>query len=229
VKKTLSLCLIILALSSCKISQQKNKDADPGLGGQTAPTARTYTASELEIARRICSNLKKKRDFFETLNNEKEQFRFRAELRNCNNDLYNNDLFVASISNANSTDLEYIVQRENYLKDIVTDQSGLMKQMCDDVVKSDSVSNTAFNGNFKYSLNFLIADGYDRFDIYKAKKLSDGSYQPLSVEFISVISQKIQAPTKFFGVEKERIRITACDGKKFSTIKQTWVEAVTNF
>lgn len=230
-KKTLGLCLLVLALSSCKINQEMAKDNSPGPGGLTAPIPRNYTASELEIGRRICSNLKKKRDFFETLNNEKEQFRFKAELRNCDNDQYNSnsDYFVANISNANSTDLEFIAFRDNYIKEIITDQSGPMKQMCDDLIKSNTVGNTAYNGNFKYAINFLIADGYDQFQIHKAKKLADGNYQPLSADVTSVISQKVQAPTKFFGVERERTRYTACDGKKFSTVKQTWIEAVTNF
>lgn len=230
-KKTLGLCLLVLTLSSCKMNQEIAKDDTPGPGGLTAPAPRNFSASELEIGRRICSNLKKKREFFETLNNEKEQFRFKAELRNCNNDQYNspNDYFVASISNANSTDLEFIAFRENYIKEIITDQSGPMKQMCDDLAKSNTVANTAYSGNFKFSINFLIADGYDQFQIHKGKRLTDGTFQPLSADVISVISQKIQAPTKFFGVEKERTRYTACEGKKFSTVKQTWIEAVTNF
>lgn len=232
-KKSTALCLLVLGVfsfSSCKMNQElSNKDSNTSLGGITAPAPRNYTVSELEIGRRICSNLKKKREFFEKLDNEKEQFRFRAELRNCDNGLYNNDLFVASISNANSTDLEYVAMRENYLKDIVTDQSGVMKQMCDALIQTDNVMNTAYSGLFKYTVNFLIADGFDRFEINKSKKQTDGSYLALSAEAVSVISQKIQAPTKFFGVEKERVRYTACDGKRFSTTKQTWVEAVTNF
>lgn len=226
------ICLVLGALvfSGCKINQEMaNKDTTPDVGSITAPTARNYTSLELEIGRRICSNLKKKREFFETLDNAKEQFKFRAELRNCDNGLYNNDLFIAAISNANSTDPEYIAARETYFKDVVTDQSGVMKQMCEALVKTNDVTNTAFNGAFKYTVNFLIADGYDRFELVKFKKKTDGSYSPLSAEGVSVISQKIQAPTKFFGVEKERVRFTVCDGKRFSTMKQTWVEPVTTF
>lgn len=230
-KKTLGFCLVLVgALSGCKINEQlATKESNEGLGGMNVPGARSLIASELDTGRRICSNLKKKREFFETLNNEKEQFRFKAELRNCNNEIYNTDLFIASISNANSTDIEYIASRQNYFKDVVTDQNGILKDMCNALNTTDNVSNTAVSGNFKYTFNFLIADNYDRFEIYKSRKLADGKYETLSVEAVSVIGQKIQAPTKFFGVEKERVRYTACDGKRFSTMKQTWVEPVTSF
>lgn len=230
--KTLGLCLVLVAAlsSGCKINEQlKAKESGEGLGGMNVPGARGLIASELDIGRRICSNLKKKREFFETLNNEKEQFRFKAELRNCNNEIYNTDLFIASISNANSTDIEYIAPRENYFKDVITDQNGILKDMCNALNTTDKVSNTAVSGNFKYTFNFLIADNYDRYEIFKSRKLADGNYESLSVEAVSVISQKIQAPTKFFGVEKERVRYTACDGKRYSTMKQTWVEPLTNF
>ncbi len=230
-KKTLGFCLVVAALSSsCKISEQTPpKNSNDNIAGMNVPAPRAMTISELDIGKRICSNLKKKREFFETLNNEKEQFRFKAELRNCDNDVYNHDLFIASISNANSTDLEYIAARNTYFKDVVTDLSGVLKDMCSALNTTDKVSNTAVSGNFKYSFNFLIADNYDRYEIYKSRKKTDGTFEPVSAEAVSVIGQKIQAPTKFFGVEKDRIRYTVCDGKRFSTMKQTWVEAITTF
>lgn len=226
---------LVLSLSAtafgCKLNQQ-TKDADQtvtDLGGIKAGSPRNYTSSELEIGRRICSNLKKKREFFETLSNEKEQFRFRAELRNCDNGIYNNALFVASISNANSTEPEFIAARETYFRDVTTDQKGVMKNLCDAFVQSDVVSNNIISGVYKYSINFLIADGFDTYQVIKAKKNTAGSYDTLSSEAVSLISNKNQAPPKFIGVEKDRIRYTLCDGKRFSTVRQTWVEAITNF
>lgn len=231
---TLNLVLGMLVLSStfgCKINQEikePNKEIS-GIGGITPAAPRNFTNSELEIGRRICINLKKKREFFETLSNEKEQFRFRAELRNCDNGLYNTSLFVASISNANSTDLEYIAARENYFKDVTTDQNGIMKTVCDSLTQSDVVSNNILSANFKYAINFLIVEGFDTYQIIKAKKTATGSYDTLSAEGVSLISNKNQAPSKFLGVEKGRVRYTVCDGNRYQTVRQTWIEAVTNF
>ena len=180
------------------------QDELTGYGGISAGTERNYTNSELDIGRRICSNLKKKREFFEKLDNEKEQFKFRAEIRNCDNGIYNTDLFIASISNANSTTPEYIADRKNYFRDVATDQSGIVKQVCDNIIQSDKVANTTYDNNFKYAVNFLIADGFDRYEVTKAKKNASGTFDRLSAEGVSLISQKIQAPIKFFGVEKDK-------------------------
>jgi len=236
VKKKLILNSFIMLLISttyfgCKISQNldaKDKEVTD-VGGITSPGPRNYTTSELEIGRRICSNLKKKREFFETLTNEKEQFRFRGELSNCDRGVYSNSLFVASIANANGTEPEYLANRENYFKDITTDQSGVIKTQCDLMNQSDVVANNIISGNIKYSINFLIADGYDTYQIVKAKKNAVASYDALSSEAVSLISNINQASLKFLGVEKDRIRHTMCDGKRYKTVRQVWVEAITKF
>jgi hypothetical protein len=150
-------------------------------------------------------------------------------LRNCDNDIHNNSLFVASISNANATGPEYIASRDNYFKDVTTDQGGILKIVCDSMIQSDVVANNVLSGNFKYSINFLIADGYDTYQVIKAKKNANGSYDTVSSEGVSLISNKNQAPIKFLGVEKDRVRYTLCDGKKYQTLRQTWIEAITNF
>lgn len=236
VKKILIIFIFVvlssLSFVSCKLSQ--NIPVKPavvtGIGGITAPPERLYTNSELEIGRRICSNLKKKREFFESLNSDKPlEFRFRAELRNCDNAVYNTDLFVAYISNASSIGPEYIANRDNYFRDVITDQSGALKVVCDSFIQSDKVSNTINNNNFKYFVNFMIADGFDRYEITKSQKNSSGDYEALSSEATSVIDSRSQINQKYLGVEKERIRYTACSNKNFQTQKQTWVEAVSTF
>lgn len=227
--------LLILAISistvGCKLKQEVG-DIDkqmPGIEGIKPSAARNFTASELEIGRRMCSNLKKKREFFETLSNEKEQFRFRGELKNCDNGIYNSALFIASISNANSTEPEYIASREKYFKDVTTDQNGVMKTLCDAMITSDVVSNNILSSNYKYSINFLIADGFDTYQVFKGQKNANGAYDTLSLESVALISNKNQAPVKFLGVEKERVRYTMCDAAKYHTQRQTWVEAITTF
>lgn len=226
------LIAIFLSASACKINENVVSEKDKeviGIGGIQVPPPRNFSASELEIGRRICSNLKSKREFFETLTHEKEQFRFRAELRNCDNNVYNSSLFIAAISNANSTDLEYSANRSNYFKDVVTDQSKILKNICDTVVQSDVVSNNILDGSYKYVINLMIAEGFDTYQITKAKKNPNGQYDSISSESVSIISNKNQASAKFIGVEKERIRHTMCDTKRFQSIKQTWVEAITSF
>ena len=162
-----------------------------------------------------------------------EKFRFRGETKVCDNpNPFNMTEFTVAISNVSSTDFEYVatVNRANYFKDVVTDQTGAMKMLCDNLAKSDTVSNKMLSGSSYLTVNLLISEGYDRFDVLKSSKDSAGNYRLVSTETISVITQKAQADEKFFGVEKVRIRNTTCpNSKDFSSLKQTWVSALTSF
>lgn len=233
-KKALVIFFTAVLLLGCKGTQSKGASnaADPGLGGLIVPGERVYTASELQIGRRICSALKAKREFFEKLPDLQEKFRFRGELRNCDNpNPYNNSEFIATISNAGSSNIEYVAtNRSNYFKDVMTDQSNAMKILCDNLAVSDSVSNTNLSGSSYLIINLLISGGFDRFEISKKSKDANGNFPLASIEGVNVFTRANQVAVKFFGVEQERTRYSSCAGSSNSSyIKQTWVSAVTNF
>lgn len=231
--KITSLILISAALlSGCKASKDLSEKVE-GIGGIEQPKERNYTVSELTIGRRICLALKHKRELFETVTNMQEKFRFRGETKACDNpNPYNISEFTVAISNVSSTDFEYVAtaNRANYFKDVVTDQNGAMKNLCDNLTKSDTVSNTMLSGSSYLTVNLLISEGFDRFDVLKRSKDAAGNYNLVSTESIAVITQKSQADEKFFGVEKTRTRNVTCpNSKDYSSVKQTWVSALTSF
>ncbi|MBC7714396.1 MAG: hypothetical protein H7177_13710 [Rhizobacter sp.] len=235
-KKALVLLLTLTAIAGCKGTQKSGVTDDtvsiPGVP-ITVPATRNYSASELVIGRRICAALKHKREYFTSLTDMQERFRFKGELKYCGNPgISNVGEFNASISNSSSTDLEYISvsTRPNYFKDILHDQNGAMKVVCENLSTSDTVSNTTLNGNSYLLVNLLIQDGYDKFEVSKRTPDAKGNMATVSSEGVTVITQQNQANAKFYGTEKERIRYTPCSGSSdFSYTKQTWLQAVTNF
>ena len=230
IKRTSLLFLITICFVSCKLSQKfENTDANAQIGNMTFPKERLFIKSELDIGRRICTDLKKKREFFQSLYDRQEQFRFQGTLTNCSGITTLDSLFDVSIGNASSLEYLALTPRDNYFRDIVTEQSGAMNDVCVSILASDNVSNVVKSGNLKYTVNFLVAENFDRYDIRKEISDGKGGFTISGAESISVITQSNQAATKFFGVEKERTRYTLCDGRKFQTMKQTWKQALTNF
>ncbi len=233
-KTSLLIVLIALLSAGCKANKGTTVVTSESIGGIELTLTRNYTASELIIGRRICSALKNKRELFEKVANMQEKFRFKGETKACDNpNPFNKLEFSASISNASSTDYEYVATtsyKPNYFKDVLTDQNGAMRLLCDNLSKSDEVSNTSMSGSSYLLVSFLISEGYDRFDVLKSSTDSAGNFTLLSAESVSVITQKTQADEKFFGVEKIRIRNVSCpNSKDFSSLKQTWVSALTSF
>jgi hypothetical protein len=231
--KTTSLILISATLLfGCKASKDLTEKTE-GIGGIEQSKERNYTVSELAIGRRICSALKHKRELFETVTDMQEKFRLRGETKVCDNpNPFNISEFTVAISNVSSTDFEYVAtsSRSNYFKDVVTDQTGAMKTVCDNLAKSDTVSNMMLSGSSYLTVNLLISEGFDRFEVSKKSKDSAGNFKLISTEAVSVITQKSQADEKFFGVEKMRVRNSTCpNSNDYSSVKQTWVSALTSF
>lgn len=230
-KLTLLVALAMFMSVSCKTENAKKDDQTPDQGNQpiTVPQERSFTESETTIGKRICSSLKKKRELFETLTNMEKQFRFKAVQTDCGAvNPTNISEFTAAISNASASEFEYVSSRSNYFRDVITDQTGVMKTYCDAFAGNGAVSNQTTNGSSIIRLNLLINNGFDTFEVVKMNK--DNSI--VSTEAVAVINQTSQAGVKFFGVEKERVRYTRCSGavsKQYSVMRQTWLKAETPF
>lgn len=230
-KLTLLVAIAMLMSVSCKMNEEKKDETTPVQGNQpiSVPKERNFTESETTIGKRICSALKNKRELFETLTDMQEQFRFKGEGRDCGavNPTSVSE-FTATISNSSTTDFEY-VSSKSYFRDVITDQTGVMKSFCDAFAKNGAVANQITSGNYLIRLNILISEGFDRFEISKLTK----SNALVSTEAVSVITNTTQAGKKFYGVEKDRIRYSACAAgavsNQFSSVRQTWLTALTPF
>jgi len=227
--KKIILLILIFIISSCKFQEVKVEDLKTRIDGIEVQNTRDFSDLELQIARRVCTNLQKKREYFETLYNMTEKFKFIVETKSCGAKPSPGITFEAYISNTNSTYLEYSSNQENSFRDIVTDQNGQMKSFCDIIFKPNKVSNTINFNSYQLIYNVLINNGYDRVETAKQVKNIKGVWELVGIEAVDFISQKSQGPAKFFGVEKERTRKIYCDGTNFTSLKQTWIEATTNF
>jgi len=219
--------LLLPFFTGCKISQKILNETDSRIGDMTFPKERNFIRSELIIGRRICDSLKKKRVFFQTLYDRQEQFRFHGTVMDCEGRVTLNSDFDATIS---TSALEYssLTPRDNYFRDIITDKSGVINDLCVSISASDNVSNTINSGSLKYTVNFLIAENYDRYDVKKELSDNKGGFTIAGGESVSVF-QTGQVDPKFIGVEKERTRLISCGGQKLQSMKQSWKAALTKF
>jgi len=227
-------------LAATLVSCKAHKDAatevaqTPGVGPIQISKERIFTDSEMVIGRRICNALKNKRQLFEGLTTQNEAFRFKGEYKGCSMSFPQNlTEFTANISNATTSDLQYIATSSrpyDYFKDVLTDQNGAMKSICENLSVSNSVSNYSLSGSSYVIVNLLISEGYDRFEVTKLSKDTNNNYKAVSSEGVNILTQTSQTIPKFFGVEKERTLYLPCsNSSQTSYNKQTWIAAVTNF
>ena len=231
-KNVCALLLIAVVAFGCKGGSTANRENGPkgGINGITDPVERNYEDFERVIGKRICGALRAKRTEFGKLDSSvAHQFRMSGELKKCGGVAFTTGLFTVDVKSV-STDYQYIAltSRPEYLKDVVTDTTGVIKTICDNLSVTDTVWNTEPYDNSRYGVNFLIKDGYDTYEIVKK---TNGNI--VSTEGVQIITTSSQAKDKHYGVEKERIINSLCPGnttkREFSFIKQTLIEAVTGF
>ena len=230
------MAIIASVLVSCKQDKDKTplSSQTPGVGPIKIPAERKFSTSEMVIGRRICAALKNKRELFESIDNQTESFRLKNEYKECTmTQALNLSEFTATVSNATTSNFEYVsttTRSYPYLRDVITDQTGAMKVVCENLAVSDTVSNNILIGSSYAAINFLISDGYDRFEITKLTKNSSGVYEAVSADAVNLITQANQASSKFYGVEKERtVHLPCSNPNQTSYNKQTWIAAVTDF
>ncbi|MDO9183938.1 MAG: hypothetical protein Q7U04_16095 [Bacteriovorax sp.] len=228
-KRIFALLVCLIFSASCRLSQKLGSSADnSGVGAMRFPGPRNLVDSELKIGRRMCTALKQKQDHFQTFDDRTEQVKLQASFVDCKN-IKSSETFIATISKISGLQYSAIPERENYFRDVVTDQTSALATICSSVPSSDNVSNTVIIGLVKYTVVFLIENNFDRVQIKKEISDSRGNFSLSGAEAISVITNGSQAEARFMGVEQERTRLTSCEGNIFKSMTQTWVQALTHF
>ncbi len=232
-KNTLVYSLILLSLMGCEISSKDTKKVteQPNFGGMEPPTSKEFTFTELEIGRRVCKNLESKKALLEAYRlDTSKKIIFKAESQSCSQVKFAamDDLFAATVILA-GVDYELSVpDRSGYMSDIITTQSGVMKEVCEEIKSNDKVLRQMPISNSNFVVKFLVKDSYDRVEISQYSPDGKGGYAFNNVEGVSFVSSIKQGPKEFIGFEKERSRYTPCPGKKHPSFYiQTWMRDTT--
>lgn len=228
-KNLLLIGLISTSVLSCKLTQDvKDSQGSKGVGTITIGSDRKLTPGEVGTAKTICSLLKKKREYFQTLQDMKTVFKFHIKNVSCSGAVTADEDFDAGVSNL-SSELEYVADRVDYFRTVVTDQTTGIKNFCDSLTNPE-VKNSYTEGRVNYLFAVGIQDGYYRLEMVKSSIDDKGVLTPKVSEGIELISSVFQGPQQYYGVEKLHEKNVLCsNGKSIATSEQTWLSKVKSF
>lgn len=234
-KKSISLMLIMFALVSCKMEGDKNPQ-----NREIEPTSKTLTTPEIQIGKRICSLLEGKRKMLESYrNNQKQQLIFISESKACGQSLAEEEA-IPSIPapfrvyvDMPSRDYVFVaptIHNGEYFQDIITRDSGVMKEVCDSLSSGTGEVNRQFPyANHNILVKFLVQNSMDRVELTTSSPTTKGGYTLKNIEGISFVGSTKVGPAVVFGLEKERVRYTPCPGNQTpQSLKQTWLDLTTD-
>jgi hypothetical protein len=234
---TLTILILAVVISGCgKLRSQRLLGVKVPIPGQIGtiqtPPQRNLTVSELGIASDICLALKAKRADLETKSG-KLIYVFALERRNCSNAIVETSNLNALIELITG-DLEYSTSDvSTFIVDVVTDKTPAIANICEQIfdtstkLETKKISNTIVLLAKMYTASFSVnAQAYDTIDITTRIQNSTGAFVPTMAEHIAISTTDSQLGASFKGVEKERTQQTVCKGTEVSTIKESWVKAL---
>jgi hypothetical protein len=216
-KLFLSLILVILNASSCYKGEEITT-LTTGIGNFQINPDQAFTSSQIRIIKNICNNLKDKREVFNGYKDLEKHFKFHVEILACNGiTIFKNDIDTV-LSNTNSTDLEYFADfRNDYLKNVITDQTPGIKLLCDNV-DAPNLKNVFYDSHISYSFDVLIKSGFNRLIMIKSLQDNSGKFIPKVGDGIDFFTYARPGETTILGMENERMHSQFCtDGKLIIT------------
>jgi len=215
---------------SCQFNQSPNNEDKTikGIDPVKVQEPRFFTSSEIQIIQRICTELNSKKELFNSLPDSIYSFKFHLNKTECSKAVSANVDFTAFISNANGENLEYVSNRNDTFRDVLTDDNAPAKYLCDQI-SANNIANTYTSSKTTYSYNVLVDDGYDRLEMVKSMKDENGISSIKTMEYIRFITNTSQASLKYMGVEKLRTRLTNCGNNYYSVQEQSFLNPVKGF
>lgn len=135
-KNHLTLSLILLSLFSCGKDTVEKKD--PGFSfGNPLSANRPLTAAEMAVGKEACVLLRDKREYFETRQDNREEFDFKAKEQVCGRSPVSLGNFSARLRVPTRGPLHFDSNFSTYIDEILTDKNGFFSHYCDRLLVDD--------------------------------------------------------------------------------------------
>ncbi len=217
IKILMVLMAINLSLVSCKDSpevEETKKEEERGLSAQ-----------EEQDLQKICGDLKAKREYFESLDDNIHRFNFKTMKKNCGESRsFELGSFYVTLRSPLASRIYFKSPRRRFLPDILTDKDGPIARYCEASFNGERVYNTQVidNGNQKIRMVMSKQNRHYYIEFGNFKKNSHSQFELSSVEGFQIISGLNTPEEEFHGMVKERVISQKCLGTTPEEFRQVF-------
>ena len=205
--------LVLFLLLSCETQTEQQKDGFSF--GQPLKAQRNLTAHESAIAHNICSALEDKRLYFESQGNL--ELSFQTSHKSCAQEGYSSSKTVrARVQIPTRGPIRFLpLGRGRLLTDVLTDEQGILKEVCQKAFAGNTISNTLDLGNRKYQFHFKKIRGYDALELARYRRNQEGVFKPNLLEGYLFYTASTTNNSRERGIVYKRERALPCqNGQK---------------
>lgn len=222
--KSLLLAIIIISLSACKLSREKEPEANGIDGyrvGDAIRTERFLKKEETTIAKRVCRDLRAKRNRWE-VSRDNISFNYNVRSRtSCSGGLASYEI-AAGIDLASGDLMLDTPSRSKFIKEVLTDHHSAIANICEEVLASEAeVENTVELSGTRYQTTFYEYLSGHYVLITRFLKDSEGVWRAALVDESLVTVNERTTNGGLVGVLSSRIQEAACPSGGSTYVSQS--------
>tara|TARA_R110000868_G_scaffold132380_3_gene343183 strand:- start:10590 stop:11273 length:684 start_codon:yes stop_codon:yes gene_type:complete len=222
--KSVTLVLLLSALIGCKLQKEKPAEVNGIEGyrvGDTIRTERFLNSDETTIAKRVCRDLRAKRNRWE-INRDNIQLNFAVRSRtSCSGGLASYEI-QASVDLASGDLMLETPSRSKFISEVLTDHHTAIQNICDEVLAGDAeVENTVEISGARFQSTFYEYQSGHFVLITRFAKDSAGVWKAALVDESRVVVLERTSSSDKIGVIDFRAQEAKCTGSGTTYVNQS--------
>lgn len=209
-----------ILLFSCPKDQKKNENDNGFSFGSPLSTNRALTSEEQSTATEICRLLREKREYFEILEDNRWEFNFDGEEKECGNRTLPKRSYITRLRVPSTGPVHFESRTRRYMDEILTDVHGFVSHFCRDLLNGTNTNIIQDVGGKKVQLRVGKSGAF-----YTAEAgwyyPENGNYKAYLLDRVSIYSKNATRNQRYYGVIKDRIKYRPCDDRTIKYMRQS--------
>jgi len=221
IMKWISILIFFPLLFSCN-KQDQNKEQPTGFSfGNPLSANRDLNKTETAQALEACSLLRDKREYFETLEDNRWEFEFKGEESLCGGSRASGTRYITRLRVPSSGPLVFDSRTRRYLNEILTDKNGFLSHYCEDLFTGMPTKIIQQVGGKK--LQLTVSKPQSHLLIEGAWYYPDdrGVFKPYLLDKVLIHTKGTTDNRRYYGVAKDRAQHRPCDDGSVKYLRQT--------
>lgn len=218
-KNLFFLSLLLTLVFSC--GKDKLKKQDPGFSfGSPLSTNRPLSESEKVLGVEACELLKGKREYFETFEDNKVEFDFKAKEQICGQRPASLGDFVARLSVPSRGPLTFKSNFYRFIDEVLTDKNGFFSHYCDKLLVGDPTNIILPVGGKKVELKINRSAGKIKIETAWFYPDDNGIYKAYEMDGAVIHTTSSTRNRKFYGLALTRAQARPCEDGSVKFLEQ---------
>lgn len=212
--------LLLVTLFSCNKQEQVEQPKAFSFGNPLSAN-RLMDQNESDIGKAACILLRDKREYFETLEDNRWEFEFKGEEKLCSNITLPRSRYMTRLRVPSRGPLTFESKTRTYLSGILTDKDGFFSYYCEDLLSGVPTNIIQEVGGKRVQLTLSVTQNYVLAEGAWYYPDDRGVFKAYLLDKVLIHTKQTTRNRRYYGVIKDRAQHRPCDDGTVKYVKQS--------